>query len=308
MRTPATFTALGLLILATASCHRSPPPEPTALSPDVVVIVAGRPVTRATFEKEFARRGPGATRESVLDDLIRFEATLAQVRISGFDRDPEIVAALERLLVARFEERELAAAESPVITDEEIRTRYAAEIARHQLPAAIRGGVLFLKSSPKAAPEQRALLQQRAAQLHATAMATNDAGFERLVREHSEDQATRYHRGDTGWLTAGQAGGWDRAVTDALWALHQPGDVAPLVEASQGYYLVRLAETRPASTRPLTEVAGALRHRMQQEKRAQETAAFHARMGNGLAIHTNIAALNQMLTAALPTAVPPSRP
>ena len=300
---------LGLLVLAGASCRQNPPATEAPLSPDVVAVVAGRPVTRAALELELARRGPGVTKEAVLGDLIRFEATLAQVRASGFDRNRETVAAVERLLVARFEERELGAAEAPAVSDDEIRTAYAADAARYAIPSAVRGGVIFLKSSPKAATGQRAEVKQRAEELRLAAVGTDAAGFQRLVREHSEDQSTRYHGGDTGWLTTNQkGGGWDPAVVDALLRLSHPGDSAPTVETADGFYIVRLTEIKAAGTRPLAEVSAALRHQLQQAKRAQLTAAFQTRMFAGLTIRTNTAALAGTLVTARTDLQPPSVP
>ena len=191
MKTTLTNLALGLVILSVTACRPNPPATEAALGADVVAMVAGRPITRAALEQELARRGAGVTKEAVLADMIRFEATLAQLRTAGFDRDRETMVAVERLLVARFEERELATAEAPKVTDEEVSAAYAADAARYAIPAAVRGGVIFLKSSPKAAAERRAETRQRAEQLRPVVAAADAAGFERLVREHSEDQSTR---------------------------------------------------------------------------------------------------------------------
>lgn len=309
MKTAFTNVALGLLVLSVASCRQDPPSSETALGPDVVAVVAGRPVMRAALEAELARRGPGVTKETVLGDLIRQQATLAQLRASGFDRDPETVAAVERLLVARFEERELADAEAPKVSDAEVQAAYAADAARYAIPAAVRGGVLWLKCSPKAASGQRAEVKRSAEQLRAAAVAADAAGFERLVREHSDDQSTRFHGGDTGWLSANQkVGGWDPAVVQALQALATPGEYAPVVETPGGFYVVRLGETRAAGTRPLAEVRDTIRHQLQVARREQLTAAFQARMRSGLDIRTNTAALAETLVTARTEPRPPSVP
>ena len=310
MRTSSTLILLVLAASAAVSCRQEKPATAAAeLAPDVVVVVAGRPVLRSALEAELSRRGPGVTKEAALDDLVRHEATLAQVRLSGFDRDPAVVAAVERLLVARFEERGLAAAEAPVVSEEEVRAAYAADAARYAIPAAVRGGVLFLKSSPKAAPEQRAAVAEQAERLRIQAQAADGPAFERLVREHSEDQATRYQGGDTGWLSAGaDKKGWDPAIAEALRALQRPGDCAPVVTTATGFYVVRLTGTKPAATRPLTEVGPAIRHQLQQAKSEQSTAAFHGRMRAGLDIRTNTAALARIVAPDSSAPRPPALP
>lgn len=308
MRTSSTVILL-VLAAAVASCRQEKPAPVTELAPDVVAMVAGRPVKRSALEAELARRGPGVTKEAVLDDLVRYEATLTQVRAAGFDRDPATVAAIERLMVARFEERELAAAEASTVSEDEVRAAYAADAARYAIPAAVRGGVLFLRSSPRSASEKRAAVAEQAERLRIQAQAADGAAFERLVREHSEDQATRYQAGDTGWLSGGaDKNRWDPAIAEALNALQRPGDCAPVVATATGFYVIRLTGTKPAATRPLTEVGPAIRHQLQQSKREQSTAAFHARMRAGLDIRTNAAVLARIVVPDSATPRPPALP
>ena len=82
----------------------------------------------------------------------------------------------------------------------------------------------------------------------------------------------------------------------------------PVVTTATGFYVVRLTGTKPASTRPLTEVGPAVRHQLQQAKREQSTAAFHARMRAGLDIRTNAAALAQIVAPDSSTPRPPALP
>ncbi len=309
MKTTFAFLAMGLIAVVVTSCRQNGVPSEAALGPDVVAVVSGRPITRAALESELTRRGTGATKEAVLGDLIRHEATLAQVRATGFDHDPAMVDAVERMLVARYQERELANADAPVVTDEEIRTAYIANANRYSTPAEVRGSVLFLKSSPKATPERRLEVKKRADQLLADAIAGDAVTFGRLVREHSEDQPTRYRGGDTGWQTANQnAGGWDATVVKALWAIPKPGGYAPVIETPEGFYIARLTEIKAAGTKPLAEVSEVIRYQLRQAKREQLTTAFHARMCAGLDIRTNTTSLAETPVVARADQQPPVIP
>lgn len=304
-----THFALGLIVLCLTSCRQSSMPSETGLGPNVVAVVAGRPVTRAALESELSRRGPGATREAVLSDLIRYEATLAKLKTAGFDHDRAVVDAVEHMLVARYEERELAAAEAPVVTDEEIRAAYLVNANRYATPAEVRGSMLFLKSSSKATQERRLETKKRANQLRADAIAGDRTTFERLVLEHSEDQATRYRSGDMGWVSARQdTPGLDSSVLKALWTIPKPGEFAPVVETPDGFFIVRLNEIKPATTKPLADVREALRYQLRQAKRAQLTDAFHTRMCAGLDIRTNSAALAETPIVARADLQPPVVP
>ena len=152
-------------------------------------------------------------------------------------------------------------------------------------------------------------MAEQAERLRIQAQAADGAAFERLVREHSEDQATRYQAGDTGWLSGGaDKNRWDPAIAEALNALQRPGDCAPVVATATGFYVIRLTGTKPAATRPLTEVGPAIRHQLQQSKREQSTAAFHARMRAGLDIRTNAAVLARIVVPDSATPRPPALP
>ncbi|HTI72854.1 MAG TPA: peptidylprolyl isomerase [Candidatus Limnocylindria bacterium] len=293
------------LTLALASCRDEVAKKRETVPPEVVAVVGTRSITKAALERELQRRGPEASKDKTLEELVQFEATLAKVRTAGFDRDPEIVAAVERMLVARFQERELATAESPVVTEDEIRASYAASAKRFAVPAKVRGGVLYLRSPQKADSSRRAEVAEQAEKLRAQAQSTNATAFARLVREHSDDQTTRYRGGDTGWLSAGQPQSWDPVVAETLLTLKQPGECASVVETQQGFYIIRLAESQPASVRPLAEVCDLLRHELQQAKRARMNADFQTRMRVGLDIQINPSALNQIMVTTQSQTPPP---
>jgi parvulin-like peptidyl-prolyl isomerase len=267
----AILVSLLLLSVAVPACRKEASSKEEAMGSDVVATVGGRSIRTATLEKELRRRGPGATKEEVLAELLRFESALAQARAAGFDREPGIVSEVEHLIVSRFEERELAGAESAPVTDADVQARYEAESSRHAAEA-------------------------------------DDAGFDRLVRENSEDTATRFRRGDTGWVSERDPGGWDPALVAALFALNAPGDCTPPVKTGQGFAIARLFAVRAAARRPLSEVAEAIRYRLRLEARERVAAEFQARMRTGLEIRTNRQALDRIIATDRQTQPPPHLP
>ena len=307
-KSKAILVSLLLLSAAVPACRKEAASKEEAMGSDVVATVGGRSIRTATLEKELRRRGPGATKEEVLAELLKFESALAQARAAGFDREPGIVSEVEHLIVSRFEERELAGAESAPVTDAEVQARYEAESSRHTFPAARRAGVILLKASAKADPERQAALALRAETLRAAAAEADDAGFDRLVRENSEDTATRFRRGDTGWVSERDPGGWDPALIAALFALNATGDCTPPVKTGQGIAIARLSAVREAGRRPLSEVAEAIRYRLRLEARERVAAEFQARMRTGLEIRTNRQALDRIVAAERETQPPPHLP
>jgi len=82
---PSLLNASLLLLLALAgtACRKEASSAADATGPDVVATVGGRAIRRSTLERELARRGPGATKEAVLAELVRFETVLAKARAAA---------------------------------------------------------------------------------------------------------------------------------------------------------------------------------------------------------------------------------
>jgi peptidyl-prolyl cis-trans isomerase C len=308
------------LVGLVGSCDRPADSKAKSDQADLGAIIArvgDATITVAEFQKEWQRRSglmtaPPPTSEQgerLLDELVRAKAVLAKARAAGLEQDPETVRLVERLLVARFTEAEFARRFGAAleISETEIAAFYESNIGRFQDAPAIRAGFLFLKLSPKADAEARAARLELARELHARATHADANAFSALVQKYSEDQATRYRGGDTGWLQADPAAEGESAVGQAAFQLREVGEVAPLVIASNGCYIVRLLEQRPSRVHPLPEVREAIRYELQQRKRAQREQEFFAKMRQGLKIEINQAALKAASTA-LGSSHPPPPP
>jgi parvulin-like peptidyl-prolyl isomerase len=277
-------------------------------------MVGDRPITRARLEQALARHTAGTDPATVLDELIVFEALLTRAREAGLDRDPALLAAWEQMLVTRYEARERAAIASPATppNDTDIEAYYRAHPQRFAVEPQVRAAVIFLKCSPKATAERRAALESEAAELLTRARNLDRAAFDRLVRERSDEQVTRYTGGDTGWLRRDPAtSGREPALLEALFALEAPGQYAPVVAGPDGFYVARLTERQPGGVRPLEEVREAIRYQLSREREWLARAAFHARAKEGLAIHIERSVLESIRATSAVTAprlpTPPAR-
>lgn len=320
LRTPILF--LGLVVVG-VSCSRNTTPEKVATETGpgpILAVVGTEQLTLAEFEAELARRAhglPGAAatteqRTRLLDEMIRLKAGLAKARAHGQEREPATRALIEKLIAAQYVEAEFSkwAATNAPVTDAEIRAFYDNHPEQFQEAAAVRAGVIRFNISSKAEASQRAALREQAAAIRAQAAQVDEAGFRRLVQQHSEDQATRYAGGDTGWLPADEPSShWPPAVVTAACALPQAGDVAPLVATAEGFFVVRLVERRPAQRRPLATVQEAVRYQLQQTRRQQLEAAFTAELKRDLRIEVNQSLLTPRPNpAATAQATPPPVP
>lgn len=264
----------------------------------VVARVEGNAISVERFQKALSRRSAGTTREGLLEELIREQALVAKAKAAGYDRDPEMVAAFDRMIASRFEEEQLAkrlgAASAP--TDAEIAEAYRHDLARYTTPAAVRAGVIFIAVSSKAAAETQTELKERAESVLVEARQADATGYARLAQQHSDDQPTRYKGGDTGWLEETRHAGsrWEAAVLDALSSLQNVGEFAPLVATRRGFYIVRLTDSRAASVQPLEQVKEGIRYQLIQIKQHQVRAQFYEEAKLAARIQINQAALDSL--------------
>ena len=297
-----------LLLFASAwlsvSCRRTEAPKPAGSEiSTAVAVVAGKEISvemfRAELQRQFrtAKESPASEQKlAVLDALVRTEAVYAKAKAAGFDQTPEIQARVKNLIVAHFKQYQFKTT-NPSVSELEIGTFYQANVDRYVQPGAARGAVIFFSVPKGMTLEKKAELQQRAESVMTEAKtAADDIAFAQIVARHSEDQASRYHGGDLGWVSRG--GGADPAVTEALFALNQSGDFAPLVHGARGFYIVKLLEKRDPYRKSLADMREAIRYQLARHKAEQGEQDFYAAMKHGLDIQINQALLESI---SLPT-------
>jgi parvulin-like peptidyl-prolyl isomerase len=96
----------------------------------------------------------------------------------------------------------------------------------------------------------------------------DEAGFAALVDTDSEDLATKGQKGDLGFVTREQPG-IPRAVIDAIFALHDAGDVTGLVQTERGWHILRLTERRTSIASTYADSRNDIRERLYQAQRAR---------------------------------------
>lgn len=271
------------------------------LRPGAVLATVGTTtITVAEFEQEMARRGggqPGAfatpeQRQSLLDQLVLEHSLLAAAHAAGYQRDPEVVAVTERMMVARLRQDRLDPRLAQLsVSDEEVAAFYRAHHAEYAVPERVRAAIVFIEVHPNASEEKRAERQQRAEAALAEARGLDPSirHFGPVARAYSDDRASRYQGGVIGWLVdhPSQTYRWAPEVVEAIFALGQPGEIGPLVDTDEGYYLVRLVDREAATSRPVELLADGIRRRLLRERREQLEAAFLAEIAATVAVEVD---------------------
>lgn len=277
-RLPFVLATSVLLILAGgAGCSRQRPAtvnSPAAPPADELARVGDESITIAQFQTAMARRGVSsdpAARRALLDEMIRFRATVQEAKRRGLEHDPEMVAAWEAMLAGKVRESDRERLRDRLeVTPAEVEAEYAAHPETNRIPARVRIAVIFVEApatfTKEKRAERRALIAE--ARTKALALGPEIAGFGPLAAETSFDQATKYRGGDLGYLIAGtDAEGVERPVLDAAFALANPGEVSEIIETPRGFHLVRLTERQPEAVRPLTATVRAnIANRLARER------------------------------------------
>lgn len=296
----ARFTQAALLSLALLplACKPKAPPEaPWVLRSGSSVI----PPDEMQFAWETRVKGTVAVPlEEVLTTESESLAALEQARRSGFLDQPETRRALRLFLAGRYREhlQKEAASEAEVLVSEaEIRERFAATPARWQKPAVANVAILTHPLPRKATAEKQQEARNRVVEWREAMLKSPEAlaAFRERARQNSADTATRFRGGELGWSTAEQLRKrLPTAVADVAWSLKDKGEVSVAIEANDQIFLVQLLGRREPEPRPLAEVEAQLRHELVTERQAVRAAALKQRLMSGLQIETNAPALAQL--------------
>jgi peptidyl-prolyl cis-trans isomerase C len=276
-----------LCLLAFASCGKRDDSH-------VLATVGQRPITVADFQREVERRvnarRPVPDKETLLQEMVAYEALLQRAQKAGVADDPQTQREINNLLISRMQERELSPRVAEVsVTPEDVAAYYEKNLAKYTRPAKARLAILFLEANPTMTDAKRAELRERLMEARAKIIESPAPGgrgpaaigFGALAIEYSEEQTSRYRGGDIGWLdTPSQTGSlpsrWPREVLEAGFALEQRR-VSDLVETAGGFYLVMNTDFRQSAVTPLVELAPTIQQSLLVQKRREAEEAFRAK-------------------------------
>lgn len=102
-----------------------------------------------------------------------------------------------------------------------------------------------------------------------------DSDFSALAKAHSTDALTAAKGGELGWI---ERGGMPSAFDQAAFALQQPGELSKVVEAEDGYYLLRLNQQQPEQLQPLKQVRSEISSILRQQQAVEQFNALQQRV------------------------------
>jgi parvulin-like peptidyl-prolyl isomerase len=246
----------------------------------------------------------------VLVDLIQFELLSAEATRLGYEKKPEMVKAIQRLIVEQYMLDTLVPElEAITVSDEDMEAYYQTEPGRFALEPSIRGALIQVSVAATVSPEKKAELRKRAetARTEGLLMDASVSDFGGVAVKFSDHQATRYRGGDVGWLD--KQSRWSQLFQAEYEKLGSTGVISEVLETDDGFYVLKVIEAKPGGIQTFASVREQIRHQLFRDKRQSVEDRFYADLAGKFDVQFSQDSLDQWLTnASARMNAPPSQP
>ena len=310
------FSVWGALVMLIGSmllgCRKA---DESAPAPEWVVQVGTQRVATATFEADWSQRQSQQERPVSAGDVLAtfvgdWQAYLAAGEM-GLLEDPELQKAIRRLVAGKVRESLSKTLSKPSsdapIEPMEIEAVYRSQPQRWQRPPAWNIAWLVASVSPKAEPSRRAAVRERLEGYRREILAGGDpkAVFAILCSNHSDDTATRYLRGELGWLLREQlVGRMGESVAEEAILLNPTNRLSAVLESPTRMVLLMHLGNRLVQMRPLDEVAPQIRTEMGKQRDEELKRALAQELNRRVPVQTNLAVLARLKAPVVPVTTP----
>ncbi len=277
-------------VVLLAACSGQPSSSSSAAQPHtgaVVAHVGSDVITADDVKKKLEEQSPFLRaryntierKKEFVDNLVRFEVLSQEAVKRGMDKNPEVQDTLKKVMVQQlikqqFDEKQGQAA----IPEPDLQKFYNDHIDDYVKPERVRASHVFLKAAPgdKGA---RSAAKKKAESLVKELLEAKGKGnlnaFAEAAQKNSNDAATAAVGGDMRYLSKDEmTKAYSAQLTDAAFALKDPGDMSLVVEVPEGFEIVKLQGKQPALSRKLDDVREQIRSRLAREKRTKDFEEF----------------------------------
>ncbi|NVO17710.1 MAG: peptidyl-prolyl cis-trans isomerase, partial [Rhodoplanes sp.] len=273
---------------APAAAQAAPAPKPAApatstapAGPDVVARIGTidvkaeeiRALVAGLGERELAALAadPSLLSQTVRS-LLATRLLMKEVEEKKWDKNPEVAEQLRRVRESALAETYLASvAKVPpdYPPEAEVRATYDANKSALVVPRAFQLAQIFVAAPRDADKQTLDAGRKKLAEIEAK-LKQPGADFGAVAQEASDSRQTAERGGDIGWVTEAQVRPELRAILLGL----SKNAVAEAVQLDDGWHIVKLIDTRPATTRPYEEVRDQLVVRLREERAAALRRAY----------------------------------
>jgi peptidyl-prolyl cis-trans isomerase D len=223
-------------------------------------------VSDADVEREFKQRNEKVKLQVVAltADAFRDKVTVTDADVSAhFDAHKEEYRVGEQRKVRMLLLDRDQAITRTTVTATEVQQYYNSNIAQYQTPEQVRASHILLTTNGK----DEAAVRKQAEELLAQAKAGAD--FAELARKFSEDEGSKVNGGDLDYFSRGRMVPPFEAAAFAM----EPGQISDIVTSQFGLHIIKVADKKPAVTRPFEEVRPQIEDQLKRQRVDQQLAA-----------------------------------
>lgn len=266
---------------------------------------SGQTVTEKELAQRFAEMNPYARarfqtveqRADYVEGVARFELLSQEALRRGLQNDPEVIDAARKVMVQQLLKRELD--DATRVSDADVAAYYQAHRSDYVKPAMTRLTLIAVKRDDAA----RVLESVKALG------PLDAAGFGKLAREFSQDEASRALDGDLRFLSDEElAARFGDELVSAASALTRVGDVSGLVESPKGTFIIKLAGRQLALDLSLEQAKAGIAQLLTNESKQERFRALLERLKRDAKYEVNTEALAAMNIDVKAPATPPAGP
>jgi peptidyl-prolyl cis-trans isomerase C len=207
----------------------------------------------------------GEDKKKLLENIIdRYLLTQEAKRVK-IDTIPEVEQKVEDLasniLIQELINREIN--QKIVISDEEAKKYYDANLDEFRIPEKIKARQILIKVDANATPEDTAKKEAKAKELLEKVKSGGD--FEALVKENSDDARTKTKGGDLGFITKGRMS----AEFDKVAFETKAGEVGALVKDQEGFHIIKVDEKKEGHLQGLDSVKVRITTKLKRDKQKE---------------------------------------
>jgi peptidyl-prolyl cis-trans isomerase C len=268
-------TLLIALVAAAAACS----PQGKKKGP-VVARGSGITITADDFKARLDEQSPFIRarystldrKKEFLDNLVRFEVLAREAQKQGLQNDPDVQNTLKKIMVQKLVQKNFQdPAGAAAIPDEELQKYYDTHKDDYVRAKKVRVAAVVL-NAPAGSPDRAkklATARKALAKLKAEEK-KNALAFAQIVTEFSEDAASKPMAGDLQFKTRAEFEKiYSKPLADAAFSL-KAGETSGVVEAPQGFYILKYTGEQPELSRPFDQVKAQIASRLQREKKTKD--------------------------------------
>jgi Parvulin-like peptidyl-prolyl isomerase len=241
-----------------------------------------------------------------LENYIRKRLLIQEAVKSGFDKRPDVTAAIESARESTLFDRYVRdVVAAPIVTDSETRSYYDAHPDDFATPEKVHVRhivITDIASGPAQKTKEDALarIEKVVAAIRASdvlsAQGTTDPAtlahfrvvhFSEAAKKYSEDGSAE-SGGDLGWIVKGQS---DPEFEKAAWNM-KPGTLSGIIHTKFGYHLILVEDRQPVGTEPFESVQSTIREYLLTQK-APDVMGIVTRLTNELRANSRISTFSE---------------